>query len=422
MVSTTYYLAFRTKGQNVPFVITSYQNPMAIDLKTIYDRLFSYCESEDFAGHDPFDGLNSRFFQATPLRNVRIARLAWLQMVKRSAYDLRPVLRVPKQVNSKGLALFALAELSRYRATKETGHMENAVRLLDRLLREKIVGNAKDGRATTAFGYNFDWQSRVFFAPKGTPAIVPTAFASQALMEAYDMFADEKYLSAADEICLFILDGLNRSLETDDEVCFSYTPIDHSVIFNASLLAGESLARVGATTGNQEYLEMAAKSVRFVIRRQNSSGAWVYGADQSQKWVDSFHTAYILLSLYRISSEIDELRVDTFDALNLGGGYWLNNFFLDDGTPKYYDKEVYPVDIHSAAVAISTMSELQAIDQRMLPMATKTADWTIANMLDSKGFFYYQQRKNRLVKTPFMRWGQAWMAYAFARLIEAEGN
>ncbi len=395
---------------------------MANDLTTTYDRLFSYCESEGFAGFDPFDGLNSRLFQLTPLKHIGLARLAWLQMFKRSPIDLRWAFGVRRGVNPKGLALFALAELSRFRVTKEPGHMENAVGLLDGLLEQKIIGKTKDGRATISFGYNFDWQSRVFYAPRGTSAIVPTAFASQALMEAYDVFGDERYLNAADEICLFILNKLNRIDETDDEVCISYTPIDRSVIFNASLLAGESLARVGTATGNEEYLEMAAKTVRFVIRRQNKDGAWVYGADQTQRWVDNFHTAYVLLSLYRISSEIDELRSDTFDAINLGGAYWLNNFFLDDGTPKYYDKETYPIDIHSAAVAISTMSELQAIDQRMLPMAKKTADWTIANMRSSDGSFYYQLRKNGPVKTPFMRWGQAWMAYALARLIEAEGN
>lgn len=393
---------------------------MALHLEDIYDELYAYCKMQDFAGHDPFDGLSSVLFRLTPLRYFASARLAWLQMFKRSPVDLRSALGVKKGVNPKGLALFALAELARFRATKETSHMENAVQLIEGLLSTKIAGQTKDGRATMAFGYNFDWQSRVFYAPLGTPAIVPTAFASQALMEAFDAFGDEKYLDAADEICRFILTDLNRSDETDDEVCFSYTPIDRSVIFNASLLAGECLARVGAETGNDEYLKMAAKTVRFVIRRQNASGAWVYGANDKQSWVDNFHTAFVLLSLYRISAAIDELRSETFDAIRRGVDYWLNKFFLDDGTPKYYDNAVYPVDIHSAAAAIAAMCELKAIDDRMLPMARKTAEWTIANMRDDQCYFYYQKRKNRVVKTAFMRWGQAWMAYALARLIESD--
>ncbi len=214
----------------------------ALDLEKIYERLYAYCSEQDFAGHDPFDGLNSRLFQWMPLKYFATARLAWLQIVKRSPINLRPVLRIRKGVNAKGLALFALAELSRFRETGDQQHAENAVGLADRLLEMRIVGKTDDGEPTAAFGYDFDWQSRNFFAPIGTPAVVPTAFASQAFVELFDVCGDEKYLDAAKEICGFILNGLNRSVETDDEVCFSYTPIDKGIIFNASLLAGESLA------------------------------------------------------------------------------------------------------------------------------------------------------------------------------------
>jgi uncharacterized protein YyaL (SSP411 family) len=393
---------------------------MAPNLEKIYGELFSYCKTEDFAGHDPFDGLNSSLFQSTPLKFVSPARLAWLQMIKRSSKDLRSTLRVPKGVNPKGLALFVLAELSRFRASGESAHADEARLLADRLIETKIVHKITGGVSTTAFGYNFDWQSRSFYAPMGTPAIVPTAFASQALVEMYEVFDDDRYLTAATEICEFILNGLIRSSDSDDEVCFSYTPNDKTVIYNSSLLAGESLARAGAITQDAEYLDMAAKTARFVTRRQRGDGSWVYGTNASQAWSDNFHTAYVLLSLFRISSMIPELRSETYEPIKTGVDFWLENFFLEDGSPKYYSNEVYPIDIHSAAVAIAALAELNAIDNRMLPLARKVAEWTIENMRSTDGYFYYQIRKDRVVKTPFMRWGQAWMAYALSRLIEAE--
>ena len=145
------------KRRQSAIVITSlYRLPMTPDLEKIYKQLYSYCKSEDFAGHDPFDGLNSFLFQITPLKYFAPARLAWLQMVKRSPINLRPILGVQKGVNPKGLALFALAELSRFRTTDNTKHAENAIALIDSLLATKIVGKTKDGRSTTAFGYNFD--------------------------------------------------------------------------------------------------------------------------------------------------------------------------------------------------------------------------------------------------------------------------
>lgn len=389
---------------------------MKRDLIEIYNELFDWCERENFAGHDPFDGLNSKIFQATPLKYFSLSRLAWLQIVKRFGKNLRPILKIEKGINAKGIALFALAELSRFRATQNEKHAENAKHLIEKLLSQKIGIKTQDSRLKTAFGYNFDWQSRAFYAPQGTPTIVPTAFATQALIECYEIFKDEKYLETASEVCEFITSDLNRIDETQKEICFSYTPLDRSIIFNASLLAGECLANVGAIKNDILYLNLAHKTANYVINRQREDGAWVYGAKSFQSWVDNFHTAFILLSLNRLQKLIPNL--DATDCIKKGLNFWLENLFLPDGTPKYYDQETFPIDIHSAAAAIVGLCELKDLDERCLPLAEKVATWTIENMRDAEGFFYYQKRQNSLVKTPFIRWGEAWMSLALAKLIE----
>jgi hypothetical protein len=111
------------------------------------------------------------------------------------------------------------------------------------------------------------------------------------------------------------------------------------------------------------------------------------------------------------------MRSEINPALEKGKLYWLDKFFIADGTPKYYDDAVHPVDIHACSVAIVTLCEFGE-----LARARHVAEWTIQNMLDAGGYFYYQIRKTGAVKTPYMRWGQAWMAYALARLIEAESH
>lgn len=395
-------------------MVTSYPNTMAADLEDIYQTLFEYCRERCFAGHDPFDGLNSRLFQMTPLTRSRLARLAWLQAVKRCPVDLRRVLRVPAGINPKALALFALAELSRYRATQDERHAANVGGIIERLLALGREGAAENGATTFAFGYDFDWQSRHFFAPRGTPAVVPTAFAAQALIEAYEQFGKENLRDRLLAICRFLSGDLNRSFETDDEVCFSYTPLDQTCVFNASLLAGECLGRAGAVAADEEYKTLAMKAARFVVRRQHPDGSWSYGAGPKQRWVDNFHTAYVLSSLHRIMEAVPAARAETEDAFDRGLSYWESRFFLENGTPKYYNNSVYPIDIHSAAAAIVTLCEVRHLD-----MAQKVAQWTIDHMRDTDGFFYYQLRKRITISTPFMRWGQAWMAYALARLIEA---
>ena len=87
-------------------------------LEQVYDSLAAWCRARGYAGHDPFDALNSRVFRATPLRRSRAARIIWTQIFKRSPVNLRPLARVPAEQNAKGIALFALAALSRLRALR----------------------------------------------------------------------------------------------------------------------------------------------------------------------------------------------------------------------------------------------------------------------------------------------------------------
>ena len=384
------------------------------DLAKIYESLMTLSRADGYAGWDPFDGLESRIFQATPLRHIAPVRVAWLQMVKRSPWNLRPLLRVPKGLNSKGLALLALAALSRYRATEESQHREQAAEILSLLTSQAI--ETADG---AAFGYNFDWQSRAFFAPKGTPTIVPTAFAARAFLENYREAGDERDLEIPRKICRFIVTELQRPHETEDEGCFSYTPGDRSLIYNASLLAAETLAVVGAIDNNDEYLSFAAKAAKYVISQQGMRGEWAYGPKLRHAWIDNFHTAFILSSLLRIGDRVPSVRTEADNAIARGFDFWITNFFTNEGAPKYFDTETYPIDIHSSAAAIVTLCDLAERDKRALPMAKKVTEWTIEEMWNADGFFAYQKTRSTVVNIPFIRWGQAWMAYAIARLLEA---
>jgi hypothetical protein len=62
--------------------------------------------------------------------------------------------------------------------------------------------------------------------------------------------------------------------------------------------------------------------------------------------------------------------------------------------------------------------DLQQLDRDALGMAERIALWSVQNLRDRRGFFYYQRRRFYTVRTTYMRWTQAWMAYALARLLE----
>jgi hypothetical protein len=382
--------------------------------QSAYDELLSWCRQHDFAGHDPFDALNSRLFQATPLAKSRSARLIWTQLVKRSPADFRVLARVPAERNAKGIALFALSQIANYRRVKTEECAVQAQSLLLELLSMKL-----DGYSGACWGYNFDWQSRNFFAGRNTPTIVPTAFAARALIEAAHDLQDlrDECLRTVRSVCDFILQDLPRSVDNESELCFSYAPNSDTRIFNASLLAAEVLASVGKLTGERELCEAAERATRYVVNNQRKDGSWLYGSDPRQSWVDNFHTAYVLLSLKRII-DVSSFGSEFQPGLARGYEFWKNNFFLAEGWPKYYHDDPYPADAHAAASAIVTFLECRELDTNASKLAQSVASWTIQNLRDSRGFFYYQRRRFYTVRKPYMRWTQAWMLYALARLLE----
>ncbi|MDE6038677.1 MAG: delta-aminolevulinic acid dehydratase, partial [Paramuribaculum sp.] len=53
-------------------------------------NLQNRCEADNFKGWDPYDGLNSRIFNALPLlKNSALCRLIMIQLFKRNPVNLR---------------------------------------------------------------------------------------------------------------------------------------------------------------------------------------------------------------------------------------------------------------------------------------------------------------------------------------------
>ena len=93
--------------------------------------------------------------------------------------------------------------------------------------------------------------------------------------------------------------------------------------------------------------------------------------------------------------------------------YYLEMFFTTEGVSKYYNNKVYPVDIHSPAQLIVTLSKLREFDKNK-ELINRVLNWTVQNMQSEEGFFYYQKRKRLASKISYIRWAQAWMFYAYS--------
>ena len=79
--------------------------------------------------------------------------------------------------------------------------------------------------------------------------------------------------------------------------------------------------------------------------------------------------------------------------------------------------ETPPLDIQCASQAIQTLVNLRELHPDSVATALNVADWTIANMQDESGYFYYRKYPLLANKTPTLHWGQATMFAALATLL-----
>ncbi len=372
------------------------------------DKLQKWVEDRDYKGYDPGDGLNS-YLRPLALGN-RLAERVLLQIVWKAPVNLRPILGIKPMDSTKGRGYMAWGYLLRAASTGNPEHMASAVACLNWLENNQ----SSTGRGM-AWGNHFDFVTRSGLNPAGSPIIVWTSLIGQAFLEAFEQTGDERYLHVASRACEWILELPREKTETG--TCLSYVPFAQSSIHNSNLLGAGVLARTWRHTRRQELIDVAAEAVNYSCARQREDGSWWYGEAAKYHWIDSFHTGYNLDSLRCYARSTGDSRFEA--SLTRGLGYFVQNFFEDDGTPKYYHDRTQPIDIQCAAQAIETLATSRDIEPSTLALSEKVASWTIDNMQDAEGFFYYRKYPLMTAKTPYIHWGQATMFKALATLIAA---
>jgi hypothetical protein len=286
-----------------------------------------------------------------------------------------------------------------------------------KLALEWLIENRSSGYSGACWGNHFDYQSRSSYIPAGTPTIVWTALIGHVFLDAYVHFNERRFLDVAVSACDHIMIDLEKFSDGDD-LCLSYHPNAPHKVHNANTLGASLLARTNSFSPHNEYLAIANKAFQFTAKYQRPDGSWYYGEAANLHWVDNFHTAYVLDCFKYFADVTKESRFD--ELLRKGYEYWKGTFFLMDGTPKYYNYKTLPLDIQCSSQAIDTLVFFRDRDPSSLELAAKVARWTIANMQDRTGHFYYRRYSPWVVnKTPTLHWGQATMLSALAGLYQA---
>ena len=380
------------------------------ELEAAIGRLLAYCRANDWAGYEPYDVLNSSFFPSLPFLDFRFPRLVLTQLLKRSPINIRPLIQVPKTQNPKAIGLFlsSLLKLARTRMAEAEGLIPQMI--------ERLVALRSEGTPYWCWGYNFPWQTRTVLVPRWAPNLVCTAFAADALLDAYEQGHSPQCLEMAVSAAEYILDQLYWT-DGRSTVGFAYPlPLVRNQVHNANLLAAALFCRVYKHTGAAKFLDPALKAIRYSVAQQHTDGGWDYGEASTQKWIDNFHTGFNLSALRSISRSLATTEFDV--SLRRGFDFYRNHFFRPDGSVKYYHNQAYPLDSHCFAQSIITLVDLKDLAPDNIALAHSTLGWAMQHLWDERGgFFYYRVLRSCTIKTSYMRWTQAWMFLALSVLL-----
>jgi hypothetical protein len=372
-------------------------------------RLTGALERESYAGWDPYDALSSRYLR-TVARTALLRRIA-IQTLKWLPFNLRPILGVPRQQHTKGLALIlqAYARLAQIEAFG-TPYRDRALELGDAL-----NSRALSTRSGVAWGYDFDVQTRWGRYSAGQPNAIATAFAAHALLDLAEATGGPRVPDGCLRAMEYACSQLLQRSSTGSY--FAYFAGGTTPIHNANLLLASVFARVGEAG---PCLEEARAAVDYSLQRQRSDGTWPYGEAESLAWVDGYHTGYVLGSLAWWHRSTGDAAIR--EALVRGLDVYITALIESDGLARASLTSKYPVDIHASATAIYTLSELLEYDPRALPTAEGVLRWTLRRMQRRDGHFAFQHLGLLRNAVPYVRWSDGHMLLALSAYLKATGG
>ncbi len=380
-------------------------------------RLISYIESRNYMGIDPYDALKSPVFRLPVLKTNRRIRFFSQQIVKRSPVNLRPVLGINEGLDPVTLGLCIQGYSYLYHLSKQCLSAEANLlyspsgEYLGRIayLTGELKRLVSSGYHGACWGYNFDWEARYATIPAMQPNVVATGIITNGLYICHKLTGNSDCASLVKSAAGFVAGDLNKT-SFDMGFIYSYSPLDTQQVLNASMKGARILSQAYDLTGLEALKSEAGRAVNLVANSQGRDGSWPYSFASTGKWIDSYHTGYVLDCLHEYSGLCNDKNYK--EHLKSGFGFFRDHFIGDDWMPWFYHNSPYPADCTAAAQIIFTLNRFGDRET-----AVKVAAWMIGRMQSEKGCFYFRRYRSFVNKTSFMRWSQAWMFAALAGLL-----
>ena len=392
---------------------------MTVSVQSAYHKLFDYITGHGFKGYDPYDGNHTRLGL---LKKYYPARVLLTYLNKFSPVNLRPLLGISRSESNQTLAFLMRAILTHKPNTTQ------ADEFIQKTLDHFLVNSLQDIYGEHAW-YGLGYPVQMLKPRTPFDHTIPDVIATESCALAILQYAQQEenheplkeYITGAARYFM-----KHHLVESDVHTFFKYYPDSpvHQVTYNASVIAAAYLLEVGLIEKKPIWTETAKKAIDFVIGNQHPEGYWNYRIDletAAEKQQIDFHQGFILDALLRFI-QLDGNNPVAEESYKKGLEFYHQKQFLPTGQSIYRYPRKWPVNIHNQAQGIITFTRAAeaGFGDEYHHFARTIAQWTIQNMQDKDGHFYFLKYPLFTNKIPYIRWSDAAMAYALAVLLEYE--
>jgi len=378
---------------------------MAMSINEVLEKCEKYVIKRNYKSYDLFDALTNSFIDRIT-KNKQLLRRIAIQVVSKSPMDLH-WLGMKKMLHTK-----TISDLLWFYSVEKGAVAANEINYFFELL---IQNKSNKGYG---WGLNFPYATRFIDADAQMPNLYNTANSAISICHSFYYLNDKNKIIAKGALG-GVVEFMEKELgyvDENEKGWYIYYPGQKYPTYNVNALAIYLLVFIKKlNAGNPDFLDKRIRAlINLLHGEQEANGSWYYSRSSKGKWVDGFHTGFVLESLAFAYKE--GYQNELTEMLQKGWTFYLNEMFADDGYPKYFlQSNKYPIEAQNYAQTIQTLANVCTwLNWDQKELLNKVIKIAVDNLFDERGFFYYKKTKYLTYKKPYLRWAVTPMMLALS--------
>ena len=377
---------------------------MVLTINEIIKNCEKFVISKNYESYDLFDAMTNNFINKIT-KDKKLLRRIVIQVVSKSPFDLH-WLGMKKMLHTK-----TISDMLFYYSINGENNITEINRFFELLIKRRI------GKSY-GWGLNFPYTSRFIDTGADIPNLYNTSNAGISICYSF-LYLNNKNQIVAKEAIKEIVNVMEKDLGYVDEKnkgWYRYYPGQIYPVYNVNAFAIYFLAFIKKLEFyDSDFLDKRINAIsNLLVEEQEDDGSWFYSRSAKGKWIDGFHTGFIIESLAFVYKESYEMQLK--ETLQKGWIFYIEKMFTKEGYPKYFlESGKYPIESQNYAQAIQSLSNIGIwLNWEEKKLLDKIIKITIDNLYDNKGFFIHKKTKYFTNKKPFIRWSISPMMVALS--------